>query len=322
MLEGTGGYDGGLDAAGSLDAVTRAVRRLAADGASAVPEVLHLAVTAVPGVALTVWSADEERSVLGSAGTGHAGGYRLDVPLRHAGAVLGMLTVTSDAPLGDLALRTLLAVADMVSLALAHDVARRAAADALLDAEVERTELAHELHDGVVQTVVAARHAVSTDAPATTVGAVLARALREARRTMALLRPRAVDGDLARALRALASDLTAAGTHVTVTDDGDVPALPPALATLALRVVAAVLREDGGMLGVQLRCESAETISVTVNGVVDGMDAGVVARWRRHVLAAGGALDAQPGAVRLTLPLPADPAAAPMAPVATLGARR
>jgi hypothetical protein len=135
-----------------------------------------------------------------------------------------------------------------------------------------------------------------------------------------LLRPRAVDGDLARALQGLASDLTATGSPMTV-DSVALPTLPPAIATLAYRVVTATVREEIGAIRVQVRLMRAETLIVTVSGMMDAMDTGAAARWRRRVQAAGGDLDVRLDHVRLELPLPGAGIAA-MATVATLGTRR
>jgi len=149
---------------------------------------------------------------------------------------------------------------------------------------------------------------------------VLARALREARRVSILLRPRAADGDLGRALRNLASDLTATGSPVTV-DAVALPPLSPATATLAYRVVTATVREEIGSIRVQVRVIRAERMIVTVSGIVDAMDAGAAARWRRRVQAAGGDLEVGLDRVRLELPLPASRTTV-LATVATLGTRR
>jgi hypothetical protein len=93
------------------------------------------------------------------------------------------------------------------------------------------------------------------------------------------------------------------------------------MATLAYRVVTATMREEIGAIRVQVRREGAETLIVTVTGMVDAMDAGVASRWRRRVLAAGGELEIGVDRVVVTLPLPSE-AAAPLATVATLGTRR
>ncbi|MDQ1702433.1 MAG: hypothetical protein QOF57_1685, partial [Frankiaceae bacterium] len=274
---------------------------------------------AVPSASFVVRNVDGERSVLAATGAG-TGGCRLDLPLRSAQTVVGTLTASSDEPLPAPALRLLPAVADVLALTLHLARAVDAHERALVDAEADRAEVAHDLHEGLTQTLVAAKHAVAMDAPATTVSAVLARALREGRRAVGLLRPRAVDGDLARALQGLASDLTATGSPMTV-DSVALPTLPPAIATLAYRVVTATVREEIGAIRVQVRLMRAETLIVTVSGMMDAMDTGAAARWRRRVQAAGGDLDVRLDHVRLELPLPGAGIAA-MATVATLGTRR
>jgi signal transduction histidine kinase len=304
------------DLSATLAAITRT---LATGRADAIEDAIALLALGVPEASFSVRAADAARSLLAATGDG-AGGYRLDVPLRSGQTVVGTLTTSSAAPLPPAAQRLLPVVADVLSLALHLGHARDAYERSLIDAEADRAEVASDLHEGLTQTLVAARHAVAMDAPATTVTAVLARALREGRRTVGLLRPRAVDGDLGRALQGLASDLTAAGSAITV-EAGALPALPPAMATLAYRVVTATMREEIGAIRVQVRRAGAETLIVTVTGMVDAMDAGVASRWRRRVLAAGGELEIGVDRVVVTLPLPSE-AMAPLATVATLGTRR
>ena len=305
---------------GDLSSTLAAITRTLATGrADALVDAIALLALGVPEASFYVRAADAGRSLLAASGNG-AGTYRLDVPLRSAQTVVGTLTALSAAPLAVAAQRLLPVVADVLSITLHLAHARDAYARSLLDSEADRAEVAGELHEGLTQTLVAARHAVAMDAPATTVSAVLARAMREGRRTVGLLRPRAVDGDLAKALRGLAGDLTAAGSAITV-DAPTLPALPPAIATLAYRVVTATMREEIGAIRVQVRLAGAERLIVTVTGMVDAMDAGVAARWRRRVLAAGGELEIGVDRVEVALPLPSDTTAA-LAPVATLGKRR
>jgi hypothetical protein len=300
--------------------VLAGVLRALATGGSEGPAVAVRAIAASLGGSVVVLrGADESRSVLATSGEG-PGGFRLDVPLRSGQTLVGTLTVHTAGPLPVEAQPLLPAVADALALALHLEEAIGSLERSLLDAEADRAETAHELHEGLAQTVVAARHAVAVQADPSTVGAVLARAVREGRRAIGLLRPRAVDGDLERALRALASDLTATGTPVVI-DSVPLPVLPPALATLAYRVVAASVREETGTIRVQVRLVRAETLHVTVTGMVDAMDAGTAARWRRRVRGAGGMLDIAVDGVRVELPVPAEHGARG-ATVATLGARR
>ena len=293
-------------------------RAVAVDGGTAAAAVVGLLTESMPELSLSVRTSVDGRYPLAAVGAA-AGGCRVDIPLRSGPLVVGMLTATSDEPVGASAQRVLQAAADILATGLHLDRVRNSYELALVDAEGEHADLAHDLHEGIAQTLVAARHAVAIGAAPTTVGAVLGRATREGRRAVGLLRPRAIDGDLARALRALASDLTAAGTVVTVETD-TLPPLSPAYATLAYRVVTAALREETGAIRVQVRLIRAETLVVTVSGMAEAVDTGAVVRWRRRVQAVGGVLDAATDGLRLELSLPREASAS--ANVVTLGVPR
>ncbi len=120
----------------------------------------------------------------------------------------------------------------------ARPAAATRAADALAEVEAERAALSRLLHDDVLQSLLAARFAADL-AGAPEVRDAVREAIAEAGSAMWRLKPRTADGRLVSALDDLAGHQT--GIVLTVRADGVPERLDPGAATVAFRVVQAVL---------------------------------------------------------------------------------
>jgi signal transduction histidine kinase len=205
-------------------------------------------------------------------------------------------------------------VADLLALALSDFAARRlldgVAAERrrlvahFIDAtERERAELAGQLHDGPLQSLVAARYVTDMAGMALRDGTFdearrgVQAGLVDARRALWQLRPHAADGaDLAGALASLGEKLgEATGLRVSL-DASALPAqTPPSVASAVFRLVQEMLSAS-----VRERAATKATVSAEVDGdmlVVTVTDDGVgqvvevppgLARWREWVSLLGG----------------------------------
>lgn len=168
--------------------------------------------------------------------------------------------------------------------------------------QVEATldEVADALHDGPVQTLVAARYAADAAVrggdPALTRDAVQA-ALLALRRTLWHLRPRGGQG-LGPALTALSERLDEAGNPPLRTHCDAGVALSTAAASTAYRLVQLVTMGSTGPVHVAVRREAGRVV-VAVDG---GAPLADPERWSRRVQAVGGDLICNPGRLWLSLP--------------------
>jgi signal transduction histidine kinase len=112
------------------------------------------------------------------------------------------------------------------------------AAEAVAEVEAERAALSRLLHDEVLQSLLAARFAADL-AGAPDVRDAVREAIAEASSAMWRLKPRTAEGQLVRALDELADRKT--GIVLTVRAAGVPERIDPAAATVAFRVVQAVL---------------------------------------------------------------------------------
>ena len=167
-------------------------------------------------------------------------------------------------------------------------------------AEAVLDEVADALHDGPVQTLVAARYAADAAVrggdPKLTRDAVQA-ALLSLRRTLWHLRPRGGQG-LGPALTALSGRLEEAGERPLQTNCDEGVALSTAAAKTAYRLVQSVAMPSTAPVHVGVRRE-AGCVVVAVDG---GAPLAEPERWSRRVEAVGGNLICTPGRLRLSLP--------------------
>lgn len=171
---------------------------------------------------------------------------------------------------------------------------------ALADADLDA--LADRLHDGPIQTLVAARYACDASVRGAADPAQARAAVQEAlvalRREMWLLRPRGAGG-LSDALAALSGQRVSAGlpglsVHL---DTSVAAALSPTASTAAYRLVQSVSRTVMTVLSVRLtRC--GELAALDLDAAVDDPDA-----WALRARALGGELVADSVCTRLLLPL-------------------
>jgi signal transduction histidine kinase len=239
---------------------------------------------------------------------------RLMLPLRYGDDVVGSLALVSSGPLSVEHEQCAAVVADMLALACANTAMRARLQDASIDrrrlvarfiegAERDRAELASALHDGALQSLVAARYVADIAGSAVPDGSLdearrgVQDGLVDARRALWQLRPHAADGqDLAGALDALGRQLAESiGLRVELTVDALPRTLRPVVASSAFRLVQEMLRTS-----VRDRAATTATVTADIAGdmlVVTVTDDGVgqlvevppgLARWREWVTLLGG----------------------------------
>jgi signal transduction histidine kinase len=243
-----------------------------------------------------------------------AGPVRLVLPLRCGDDVVGSLVLVSSGALAVEHEQCAAVVADMLALACANLAMRARLQDAIVDrrrlvarfiegAERDRAELAGALHDGALQSLVAARYVADIAGIAVHDGSLdearrgVQDGLVDARRALWQLRPHAADGqDLAGALYALGRQLgESIGLRVEFMVDGLPLTLRPVVASSAFRLVQEMLRTS-----VRDRAATVAVVTADVAGdmlVVTVTDDGVgqlvevppgLARWREWVTLLGG----------------------------------
>jgi signal transduction histidine kinase len=239
---------------------------------------------------------------------------RLTLPLRYGDDVVGSLALVSTGPLAVAHEQCAAVVADMLALACANLTLRARLSSASVDrrrlvahfieeAERDRAELAGALHDGALQSLVAARYVADIAGIAVHDGSLddarrgVQDGLVDARRALWQIRPHAADGqDLAGALDALGRQLAESiGLRVELMVDGLPLTLRPVVASSAFRLVQEMLRTS-----VRDRAATSATVTADVAGemlVVTVTDDGVgqlvevppgLARWREWVTLLGG----------------------------------
>jgi signal transduction histidine kinase len=243
-----------------------------------------------------------------------AAAVRLSLPLRYGDQSLGTLAVAATHALPLAHEQSVALVADMLALALSDFASRRMLAEAEADrrrlvarfidaTERERAELAGQLHDGPLQSLVAARYVTDMaglalrDATFDEARRGVQAGLVNARRALWQLRPHASDGtDLAGALESLGRQLSDfIGLHVELTVSALPAQMPPSVASAVFRLVQEMLSAS-----VRERAATSATVAAEIDGgtlVVTVTDDGVgqvvevppgLARWREWVSLLGG----------------------------------
>lgn len=243
--------------------------------------------------------------------------YSLDVPVRGASGLAGLLSVTATRPFTDGDAGLINGLAAVVALAHAADPAPSAwsAARSILDEEADRAQVAAALSEGLGEPLVAIRYAAelvaagradasALDEPVRAALTAFQHALRDGQAHALTVGLRAA---LHRLPERFAGDRLDDGMpelRVSVTaEDPELDELPPAVAVLVQRVAEVVLRGAVGHanlrvtiagFGVKLLVESAEI----------AYDASELNRWSRRASALGGDLVARSGGVELEVPIP------------------
>jgi len=303
---------------GEIAALLRAAQLLvsARDPQASIHEVLELLVETTGASSVTLRPAISGLpDVLEAASTPtRAAAVRISFPLRYGDETLGTLALAAPQALAVVHEQCAAVVADLLALTLSNFGALRqldgAAAERrrlvarFIDAtERERAELAGQLHDGPLQSLVAARYVTDMAGMALRDGTFdearrgVRAGLVSARRALWQLRPHAADGaDLAGALQSLGEKLgEATGLRVSI-DASALPAqMPPSVASAAFRLAQEMLSAS-----VRERAATRATVSAEVDGdvlVVTVTDDGVgqvvevppgLARWREWVSLLGG----------------------------------
>ena len=294
--------------------VGEAAALLADGGPDLVPRLLCLLATSLglPRSAVTI----ELPPTVGAAHLGQVlplqrrpgAGVRTELPLTAGGRLAGILVITGGDPAGTVGPAALRTFGDLLASALTP---RSVPAAQPVELEEDYAEIAGTLHDGPIQTLLAARFAAQLvtrngDDDLGEVSALVSDALRELRRVMWELRPRTGQG-LGAALEQLAAH-DAAGPaprlfDVTV-DRAAAARLSPAAAAIAYRLTQTILRGAASALRVTVRPGGTLT-AVTLQ--ISGADADIpdVDRWQRRAALAGGRLRVERGCVRLDFDVPA-----------------
>jgi hypothetical protein len=232
-------------------------------------------------------------------------GHRVELPLTAANRLVGVLVVAvPDATVGTGP--ALHAFADLLAAAVAY----RGADAPPVELEADYASLAGRLHDGPIQTLLAARLAAELAARSggddlADVAVLVTTALRELRRVMWELRPRTGEG-LGAALEQLAAHDAAgpAPRLFDVTVDREAASrLSPAAAAIGYRLTQTVLRGATSALRVTVR---PGTTGTAVRLQITGADADIpdVDRWQRRAALAGGRLRVERGSVDLDFDVP------------------
>jgi hypothetical protein len=294
------------------------VRLLAGRGTDGLPDALRLVVDAI-GARQAVLFGPDTTTVLAIARPDRAyaapTARRLDVPVRRAGGLSGVLTVTAKRALTAADADLLTAVADLCGLVLTADGLGAAwrAGRAVLDEEADRAQVAATLLDGVGEALVSIRYAAELvaagrDDPAALdepVRAALA-AVRQAHRD---LRAHALEDGLRAALRNLARrwagdrpDDGMSELRLSVeADDPGLDALAPPVAVTVQRVAEAALRGASGRATV-LAFRHGERVKLCVDSAEIAYDASELNRWVRRAQSLGGDLWLRSDGVELSLP--------------------
>ena len=303
---------------GEIADVLRAAQLLASGrrDASADHELLALVSGMTGGSCVTLRTAETDTETTFS-GTPLGSGppvVRLSLSLRYADTDLGALLIAAPSRLSVAQEQAAALVADLLAVHLvagrrADDLTaaraeRKRIAARFIDAtETDRAELAAQLHDGPLQSLVAARYVTDMAGMALRDGSLdearqgVQAGLVDARRALWQLRPHASDGhDLPGALGSLAKQLLDyIGLKVEVSCD-QVPAdLPPAVASAAFRIaqemLCAAVRDRAATRASVSALVEENTLVVVVTddgvGQVVEVPAGL-ARWREWVLLLGG----------------------------------
>ena len=294
---------------------------LAGQGRTALPEVLA-SVSAAVGGAHVLLRASDATTVLAqtralSRPRASRGGapWVLDIPVRSAGALYGVLTVTAGRPFNDADAALLAGVADALALVLAaQDTAHAwSAARAVLDEEAERAQVAATLLDGMGQALVSVRYAAEMVGAGRAEPAALEEPVRAAlaalRHAHHDLRAHALEAGLRAALHELADrwagdrpDDGMSELRLSVhADDPGLDTLAPPVAVTVQRVAEAALRGASGQAVIRAFCTD-QRVKLSVESAEIAYDASELNRWARRVLALGGDLRMGPDGVELSLP--------------------
>ena len=300
-----------------LDAVSAAARLLAVGGPDALDDVMNLLLHRLPCAAVTLRGSAPvrvlaHRSVRASA---PAAEWVIDVPMRAAGVLYGVLTAVATRPLRPDQAEVLTGAADVLALALSAQRGADAAAAGrvVLDAEADRAQIAADLLEGVGHALVSVRYAAELVARGRAAESSLDEPVRAAllavRQAHRDLRAHALEAGLRVALRELAdrcgADRPDDGRRpLRVTVEAEDPRLddvPPPVAVTVQRVAETVLRGASGQARV-CAVVDGPTVKLRVESADKAYDASELVRWARRVSALGGVLTDQVGGVEVSLP--------------------
>lgn len=224
----------------------------------------------------------------------------LEFTVRARGAHVAVLTVQGARPSQVAALRTAAAVLGLALLSVTSGEPH--AGEMLEDHQAEQVALADALHDGPMQSLMAARYAaeaVARGGDPAEVRAAVQQAVVELRQQLWQVRPRGSAG-LVEALNQLSERLVESGRHpLALSGDGADLSGPPAVA--AFRVVQEVAASAEGPVAVVLR----QTRNAVVVELSSSQPLEPRPPWGRRTSAVGGHLTCAAGKISVTLPVTA-----------------
>ena len=301
--------------------LAQAARQLADGGLGALPEALTTFATALELSDILLRSQD--RTVVIARSECERLPFQpdrrpfvLDVPVRRAAELAGVLTVNATRPLTDTDAALVSGLAAVIAIALAADPAAAAwsAARSILDEEADRAQAAAALSERVGDALVAIRYAAelvaagradvgALDEPVRAALTAFQHAHRDGQAHALTVGLRAALHQLPERFAGDRLDDGMPELRVSVAaQDAALDELPPSVAVLVQRTAEVALRGAVGHANLHVFIAGSR-VKLLVESAEIAYDASELSRWSRRASALGGDLVARSGGVELEVPL-------------------